>query len=59
VEVLYKVFGQSATIDIQVGAGGSVVDYQLKQEGFAYGNGEILTVPVGGATGIPTSGTLK
>jgi hypothetical protein len=51
--------GQSATIDIQVGAGGSVVDYQLKQEGFAYGNGEILTVPVGGATGIPTSGTLS
>ena len=51
--------GQSATIDIQVGAGGSVIDYQLKQEGFAYGNGEILTVPVGGATGIPTSGTLS
>jgi hypothetical protein len=51
--------GQSATIDIQVGAGGSVVDYQLKQEGFAYGNGEILTVPVGGATGIPTSGTFS
>ena len=39
--------GQSATIDIQVGAGGSVIDYQLKQEGFAYGNGQILTVPVG------------
>ena len=51
--------GQSATIDIQVGAGGSVIDYQLKQEGFAYGNDEILTVPVGGATGIPTSGTLS
>ena len=39
--------------------GGSVIDYQLKQEGFAYGNGEILTVPVGGATGIPTSGTFS
>ena len=51
--------GQSATIDIQVGAGGSVIDYQLKQEGFAYGNDEILTVPVGGATGIPTSGTFS
>ena len=51
--------GQSATIDIQVGAGGSVIDYQLQQEGFAYGNGEILTVPVGGATGIPTSGTFS
>ena len=47
------------TIDIQVGAGGSVIDYQLKQEGFAYGNSEILTVPVGGATGIPTSGTFS
>ena len=51
--------GQSATVDIQVGMGGSVIDYQLKQEGFAYGNGEILTVPVGGATGIPTSGTFS
>ena len=51
--------GQSSTIDIQVGSGGSVIDYQLKQEGFAYGNGEILTVPVGGATGIPTSGTFS
>ena len=51
--------GQSATIDIQVGAGGSVIDYQLKQEGFAYGNDEILTVSVGGATGIPTSGTFS
>ena len=51
--------GQSATVDIQVGMGGSVIDYQLKQEGFAYGNSEILTVPVGGATGIPTSGTLS
>ena len=51
--------GQSATIDIQVGAGGGVIDYQLQQEGFGYGNGEILTVPVGGATGIPTSGTFS
>ena len=52
-------FGQSTTVDIQVGAGGSVVDYHIKQEGFAYGNGEILTVPIGGATGIPTSGTFS
>ena len=51
--------GQSATIDIQVGLGGSVVDYEIKYHGFAYGNKEILTVPVGGATGIPTSGTFS
>ena len=51
--------GQSATIDIQIGAGGSIIDYRLNQEGFAYGNGEILTVPVGGPTGIPTSGTFS
>ena len=54
-----QVLVNRATIDIQVGAGGSVIDYQLKQEGFAYGNGEILTVPVGGVTGIPTSGTFS
>jgi len=51
--------GQSATVDIQVGADGNVIDYQLKQEGFAYGNSEILTVPVGGASGIPTSGIFS
>ena len=49
--------GQSASVDIVVGQGSSVIDFSIKREGFGFGNGEILTVPVGGATGIPTDST--
>ena len=49
--------GQSASVDIVVGQGSSIVQFKIKREGFGYGNGEILTVPVGGATGIPTNTT--
>jgi hypothetical protein len=47
--------GSTATIDIVVGQGSSVISYTLKNLGYGYGNGEILTVPVGGYTGIPTT----
>jgi len=47
--------GQSASVDIVVGQGSSVVQFKVGREGFGYGNGEILTVAVGGATGIPTT----
>ena len=30
----------------------------MKREGFGYGNGEILTIPIGGTVGIPTAGLL-
>ena len=49
--------GQSATVNVVVGQGSSVVDFELKNTGFGYGNGEILTVPVGGPSGIPTDPT--
>jgi len=47
--------GQSASVDLVVGMGGSVTKFEVKREGFGYGNGEILTVATGGATGIPTT----
>ena len=47
--------GQSASVDIVVGQGSSIVEFKVGREGFGYGNGEILTVAVGGATGIPTT----
>ena len=50
--------GQSATANIVVGQGSSVIDFDLGYTGFAYGNGEVLTVPVGGPTGIPTDPSL-
>ena len=50
--------GQFATVDIVVGQGSSVVEFSIDQTGVGYGNSEILTVPVGGLTGIPTDPSL-
>ena len=51
--------GSSATIDIQVGQGSSIIDFEIKNTGYGYGNGQILTIPVGGSTGIPTTSGFK
>ena len=51
--------GSSAVIDIQVGQGSSVIDFELKNTGYGYGAGEVLTVSVGGTTGIPTTSAYK
>ena len=51
--------GSSATIDIQVGQGSSVIDFEIRNTGYGYGNGQILTVPIGGLTGIPTTSGFK
>ena len=51
--------GQSATIDIVVGQGSSVVNFSIRDFGYGYGNGEILTLPTGGTTGIPTDTTTN
>ena len=49
--------GTEATIDITVGQGSSVINFEIKNYGYAYGNGEILTLPIGGLVGIPTDTT--
>ena len=46
--------GQSASVDVIVGQGSSIIDFEIRREGYGFGNGEILTVPIGGTTGIPT-----
>jgi len=46
--------GQSATVNIVVGQGSSIIDFEFRYGGYAYGESEILTVPIGGTTGIPT-----
>ena len=51
--------GTEAKVDIVVGQGSSVIDFSLRNTGYGYGEGEILTVEVGGISGIPTSGTFK
>jgi hypothetical protein len=47
--------GTAATIDIVVGQGSSVIDFEIKNTGYGYRENEVLTVPVGGLTGIPTT----
>jgi YHYH protein len=51
-------FGTAATVDIVVGQGSSVINFDLRNTGYAYGQGEILTVKLGGTTGIPTNTSL-
>ena len=47
--------GSNAVVDVVVGNGSSVIDFKLTNSGYGYGNGEILTVSIGGTTGIPTT----
>jgi len=51
--------GTHATIDVVVGQGSSVIDFELRNNGYGYGNGDILTVPIGGLTGIPTTSSFS
>lgn len=46
-------FGTEAKIDIVVGQGSSIIDFTIKNYGYSYNIGDILTVEVGGDTGIP------
>ena len=47
-------FGTGASISVVVGQGSSVINFEIQNTGKGYGIGEILTVPFGGSTGIPT-----
>ena len=46
--------GSQAKIDIIVGQGSSVVDFEIKNYGYSYNEGDVLTVETGGLSGIPT-----
>ena len=51
-------FGTEATVDIIVGQGSSIISFEIRNIGYNYGQGEILTVKTGGTTGIPTNTSL-
>jgi hypothetical protein len=53
--------GTQATIDVVVGQGSSVIDFEIKNIGYGYKVGELLTIPTGGTVGIPTiaNSTIK
>lgn len=50
--------GTEAVVDIVVGQGSSVISFEIKNYGYGYDQGEILTIPTTGSVGIPTSSTL-
>ena len=50
--------GTGAVADIIVGQGSSVISFELKNSGYGYRLREILTVSIGGTTGIPTNTSL-
>ena len=47
--------GTDAKVDIVVGQGSSVIAFEFTNTGYGYGVGEILTIGIGGTTGIPTT----
>ncbi len=46
--------GTEAKVDIVVGQGSSVISFEFTNDGYNYQLGDILTIPFGGLTGIPT-----
>ena len=48
--------GTYSKVDIIVGQGFSVIDFEITNTGYGYKEGEILTLPIGGSVGIPTMG---
>ena len=50
--------GTNAFIDVQVSLGSSVLNFDIINNGYGYKVGEILTIPQGGITGIPTNSTV-
>jgi hypothetical protein len=47
--------GTEATIDIVVGQGSSVIDFKIKNFGYKYNINDVLTLPIQGNIGIPTT----
>jgi len=50
--------GTKATVDIVVGQGSSIISFEIKNYGYSYNRGDILTVAIGGTIGIPTDTSL-
>ena len=51
--------GTEAIVDIVVGQGSSIIDFTIKNYGYSYSVGDILTLPIDGVVGIPTLTQFK
>ena len=47
--------GTEARADVVVSQGSTIIDFKITNTGYGYGISEILTLPLTGATGIPTT----
>jgi hypothetical protein len=48
--------GTQAKINVVVGQGSSVIQFEITNTGYGYDANQILTLPIGGSIGIPTTG---
>ena len=53
--VIVPAGGLQATIDVVVSMGSTIIDFNIKNTGYGYNVGHILTLPITGAIGIPTT----
>ena len=51
--------GTEAKVDVVVGQGSSIIDFNIKNYGYGYKPGDILTVPTNGLMGIPLDPTVS
>ena len=51
--------GSEARANVVVGLGGSVIDFEIINQGYGYGETQKLTIGVGGTVGIPTGGASE
>jgi len=51
--------GTEATVDIQVGYGNSIIEFNLSNSGYGYSIGDRITFNIGGNTGIPTDPSIS
>ena len=51
--------GSEARANVVVGLGGSVIDFEIINQGYGYGETQKLTIGVGGTVGIPTAGAAE
>jgi len=51
--------GTEAYVDVVVGQGSSVISFEITKPGYGFGQSEVLTVDIGGATGIPTDPSIS
>jgi hypothetical protein len=49
--------GSYAKANVRIGNDGKIKEFELLSSGYSYGQGEILTIPTGGVTGVQTFST--